>query len=161
MHRLGRRDFLLAVAAVTGAARHLLFGMSLSQPTGNRAAARAVVSRPVKFPAPGVTVVGYLARPAGDSLYPAVIFIGDGTLDETVRERAREHASRGYVALAIDPLSRSGGSTNLSRPQPGQRTHISSKAKGGTQINADLDAAFNYLRSNPFVAAGRIEVVRP
>src|SRR6266404_3812165 len=46
---------------------------------------------------------GYLARPAGDGPFPAVVIIHEAFgLNENIKDIARRFAGEGYVALAVD-----------------------------------------------------------
>ena len=70
----------------------------------------------VTYPSPGGNsgmMRGYLARPAGQGPFPVVLVIHEnrGLLDQ-VKDIARRYAKEGFVALAIDLVSRAGG-TNL------------------------------------------------
>ncbi|MCH8013139.1 MAG: dienelactone hydrolase family protein [Candidatus Marinimicrobia bacterium] len=48
-------------------------------------------------------VVGYLARPIDGKRYPAILLIHEWWgLNENIKERARQFAGQGYVALAVD-----------------------------------------------------------
>lgn len=48
-------------------------------------------------------VVGYLARPIDGKRYPAILLIHEWWgLNENIKERARQFAGLGYVALAVD-----------------------------------------------------------
>lgn len=67
----------------------------------------------VRFPGPAGELRGYLARPKGAGTFPGILIIHEnrGLLDQ-VKDIARRYAKEGFVALAIDLVSRAGG-TNL------------------------------------------------
>lgn len=67
----------------------------------------------VRFPGPAGELRGYLARPKGAGTFPGILIIHEnrGLLDQ-VKDVARRYAKAGFVALAIDLVSRAGG-TNL------------------------------------------------
>ena len=65
----------------------------------------------VTFPGPASTMLGYLARPAAPGTYPAVLVNHEiFGLTDHIRDVARRLAKVGYIALAVDLLSRAGGS---------------------------------------------------
>ncbi|WP_406135091.1 dienelactone hydrolase family protein [Streptomyces sp. NBC_01089] len=62
-----------------------------------------IMARTVEYPADGLTMLGYLALPAGTGLRPAVLLGPEGTgLSDVERRRADTLAELGYVALAFD-----------------------------------------------------------
>jgi carboxymethylenebutenolidase len=112
---------------------------------------------PVKFPGNGATLAGYLARPQGSGPYPAIIIHENCGLDETTCRRARRYASEGFVALAVDPLSRQGGTASFASLKTARN---GSGTLAEDAIIADLAAARAYLRSHVAVRKDRISVVR-
>ena len=115
------------------------------------------VAGPVKYPAQGVTLEGYLARPASGGPHPAVLLIhANRGLDEHMRVVARRYAQQGYVALAVDPLSRRGGSASFASPD----AVCQALAKlADDHLRADREASLRYLQSHPSALPRRIEVV--
>jgi carboxymethylenebutenolidase len=73
-------------------------------------------------------------------------------LNEHIRDVVRRFAKEGYVALAIDLLSREGGTENL---DPDQVPGLLGDA-GPDRHEADFIAAFDYLQSLDFVDGERI-----
>jgi len=64
----------------------------------------------VSFPGDGLTVLGYLARPSGEGMYPAILVAHENRgLTPYIEDVTRRLAKAGYVALAVDLLSPSGG----------------------------------------------------
>ncbi|MEV3872342.1 dienelactone hydrolase family protein [Streptomyces sp. NPDC049906] len=62
-----------------------------------------ITTRPVEYPADGLTMVGHLALPAGTGSRPAVLLGPEGTgLSDVERRRADALAELGYVVLAFD-----------------------------------------------------------
>ncbi|MBM7774552.1 dienelactone hydrolase [Actinokineospora baliensis] len=62
-----------------------------------------MATRVVEYPADGLTMVGYLALPAGSGRGPAVLLGPEGVgLSDVERRRADALAELGYVALAFD-----------------------------------------------------------
>ncbi len=101
----------------------------------------------------GDEISGYLARPIEAGQYPAVLVCHENRgLNEHIRDVVRRFAKEGYVALAIDLLSREGGTENL---DPDQVPGLLGDA-GPDRHEADFIAAFDYLQSLDFVDGERI-----
>lgn len=117
----------------------------------------ALVSGMVQFPAPAGTVSGYQSRPKAAGKYPAVIVIhaNDG-LDEHIQDVARRYAKEGFVALAVDYLSRHGGTKKVSGAS-GDIENISELAPLEV-VKEDTDAAVKYLRGVEQVRGDRIGI---
>ena len=121
----------------------------LSVPEG----AAGMTTATIQFPSEGTDISGYLARPEGNNPVPAVLVCHENRgLTPHIQDVARRFAKEGYAALALDLLSREGGTANLDRDAiPGALT------KAGAQRHvADFKAAFAYLNSQDYVDAGRI-----
>ncbi|GIK39384.1 MAG: hypothetical protein BroJett011_32170 [Chloroflexota bacterium] len=121
----------------------------LSVPEGDP----AVQSSEITLESQGAEIMGYLARPAADGTYPAVLVCHENRgLTPHIRDVARRFAKAGYVALALDLLSREGGTANLDRDQvPGLLTDAGPERHVG-----DFQTAFAYLQGQEFVAGDRI-----
>ena len=101
----------------------------------------------------GDEISGYLARQIEAGQYPAVLVCHENRgLNEHIRDVVRRFAKEGYVALAIDLLSREGGTENL---DPDQVPGLLGDA-GPDRHEADFIAAFDYLQSLDFVDGERI-----
>ncbi|HSN36967.1 MAG TPA: dienelactone hydrolase family protein, partial [Arthrobacter sp.] len=120
----------------------------LSVPEG----APGFMTETVRFPAEGTDISAYLARP-GSGAGPAVLICHENRgLTPHIEDVARRFAKAGYAALALDLLSREGGTAAMDRDAvPGALT-----AAGAARHVSDFAAAFDYLRSKDFVAEGRI-----
>ncbi len=60
----------------------------------------------------GATLMGYLARPSGEGASPVILVCHENRgLTEHIQDVTRRLAKAGYVALAVDLLSRQGGTT--------------------------------------------------
>lgn len=71
----------------------------------------AVTAAAVDFPGDGATLHGYLAGPARDGTFPIVLVCHENRgLTPHIEDVARRAAKAGYIALAVDLLSREGGS---------------------------------------------------
>lgn len=121
----------------------------LSVPEGDPAVQASTVS----FESQGAQINAYLARPAAEGKYPAILVCHENRgLTPHIQDVARRFAKAGYVALAIDLLSREGGTANLDRDQvPGLLTDAGPERHVG-----DFAAGFNYLKGQEFVEATRI-----
>lgn len=112
-----------------------------------------LVTETVRFPAQGTEISGYLARPEAVAPGPAVLICHENRgLTPHIEDVARRFAKAGYAALALDLLSREGGTTGMDRDAvPGALT-----AAGVARHVSDFAAAFDYLESKEFVDRGRI-----
>jgi carboxymethylenebutenolidase len=107
----------------------------------------------VTFPSQGADITGYLARPAADGTYPAVLVCHENRgLTPHIRDVARRFAKEGYAALAVDLLSREGGTDAQDRDAvPGLLTDA-----GADRHVGDFRAGFEYLITQDFVDPQRI-----
>lgn len=121
----------------------------LSVPEG----AAGLVSETVRFPTGGAQISGYLARPEAGAPGPAVLICHENRgLTPHIEDVARRFAKAGYAALALDLLSREGGTPSLDRDAvPGMLTQA-----GAQRHVADFSAGFDYLQAQDFVEPGRI-----
>ncbi|MBO1268695.1 dienelactone hydrolase family protein [Arthrobacter cavernae] len=121
----------------------------LSVPEG----APGLTTATVKFPSAGAEISGYLARPEGGKAGPAVLICHENRgLTPHIQDVARRFAKAGYAALALDLLSREGGTASMDPDAvPGALTQA-----GAQRHVSDFSAGFDYLRSQDFVDQGRI-----
>ncbi|MDR7082781.1 carboxymethylenebutenolidase [Arthrobacter ginsengisoli] len=121
----------------------------LSVPEG----APGLVTETVRFPADGTEISAYLARPESGAPGPAVLVCHENRgLTPHIEDVARRFAKAGYAALALDLLSRDGGTAKMDRDAvPGALT-----AAGAARHVSDFAVAFDYLQSKDFVEEGRI-----
>jgi carboxymethylenebutenolidase len=113
----------------------------------------AVSAEMVTFESDGAEISAYLARPAAEGTYPAVLICHENRgLTPHIQDVARRYAKEGYVALAIDLLSREGGTES-----------IDFDARGGALTSAgierhvaDFAAGLAYVQSLEYVEAERI-----
>lgn len=121
----------------------------LSVPEG----AAGLVTATVRFRSGGTDISAYLARPESATAGPAVLVCHENRgLTPHIQDVARRFAKAGYSALALDLLSREGGTAAMDADAvPGALT------KAGPQRHvSDFAAGFDYLQSQDFVANGRI-----
>jgi carboxymethylenebutenolidase len=95
----------------------------------------------------GATLSGYAAKPATLMSAPAVLVIHENrALTDHHRDVARRFAKEGYLALAIDLVSREGGADSF--PDPAAISAALTSA--GTERHVgDLSAGIDYLLSQP------------
>ncbi|UVJ37923.1 dienelactone hydrolase family protein [Arthrobacter sp. CJ23] len=121
----------------------------LSVPEG----APGLTTATVRFPSGGTEITGYLARPDDGGAGSAVLICHENRgLTPHIQDVARRFANAGYAALALDLLSREGGTASMdpdavpgALTQAGARRHVS-----------DFAAAFDYLNGQDFVDSGRV-----
>jgi carboxymethylenebutenolidase len=121
----------------------------LSVPEG----APGLTSATVRLRAGDTEISGYLARPEAAESGPAVLVCHENRgLTPHIQDVARRFAKAGYAALALDLLSREGGTASLDPDAvPGALTKA-----GAERHVADFGAGLDYLRSQGFVDRERI-----
>lgn len=111
----------------------------------------------VEYPArDGATLFGYGARPAALAVAPAVMIIhANGGMQEHHMDVARRFAREGFAALAIDLLSREGGTA----AQADQPTASAALTSAGTNRHVgDMLSAIDYLHTLPHAAKSGVGV---
>jgi carboxymethylenebutenolidase len=117
-----------------------------------------VSSREVEYPGKAGTVFGYLARPAPQGKYPAIVVIhANQGLNDYTRDIARRLAKQAYVALAVDYLSRQGG-TKHANPKGEGLSNIRELAPWQA-VAEDSDAGYAYLKRLPDVRGDRLGLI--
>ena len=113
----------------------------------------AVEANDVTFTSQGDEITAYLARPADEGVYPAILVCHENRgLNPHIRDVARRFAREGYVALAIDLLSREGGTAAHERDAvPGLLGDA-----GPDRHAADFIAGYEYLQTLEFVDGERV-----
>lgn len=116
----------------------------------------------VKIPTsdPAVTLLGYLAAPAVPSMSamspPGILVIHENRgLTDHIKDVVRRLAKARYVALAVDLVSRAGGTD--AHPDDAERTGIIGQLQPD-QVIADLSAGLDYLKSSGQVSPDRLGV---
>ncbi|MFE4195198.1 dienelactone hydrolase family protein [Paenarthrobacter sp. NPDC056912] len=124
----------------------------LSVPEG----AAGLTTATVKLASGGTEISGYLARPEGNNAGPGVLTCHENRgLTPHIQDVARRFAKEGYAALALDLLSREGGTATMDPDAvPGALTQAGAQRHVG-----DFKAAFDYLNSQDFVENGRIAMI--
>jgi carboxymethylenebutenolidase len=95
----------------------------------------------------GAALSGYAAKPANLTAAPAVLVIhANRALTDHYRDVARRFAREGYMALAIDLVSREGGAHSFADPA----AITAALSSAGTQRHLDdLSTGIDYLLSQP------------
>jgi carboxymethylenebutenolidase len=116
----------------------------------------AVEASPVEFPDNGATLSGYLARPRGEGSFPVVLVCHENRgLTPHIQDVTRRLAKAGYVGLAVDLLSRQGGSASFSSDDvPGALGNIEPP-----QFVQDFLSGWRYLGQQTFAQADRAGMV--
>lgn len=117
----------------------------------------AINAGPVEYPGVIAPLMGYLSAPASPEVYPGILVLHDVTgMSEHVRDVTRRLSKAGYAALALDLLSRMGGTAKFSDPASAS-TALS--ALTPSQYLVDLDRSVSYLEARPVVAKSKIGVL--
>jgi len=125
--RLSRRGALKAIAGLTGGAVAVQMLEARSQGVSGAALLAAAGHAPIvapndpaivagvsEFPGPEVRLSGYLARPVQAGRHPIVLVCHENRgLTRHIEDVTRRAAKAGYLALAVDLLSREGGTDKL------------------------------------------------
>ncbi len=161
--KLTRREFLHRALVLTGslaAAATLVDAVAPATSHANLVDPNdaALASSEIKYNATdGAAIGGYLTRPKGDSARPAIVVIHPWSgIDEHTRDVARRFAKAGYVALAPDLLSRSGGTSSFADRDA---AIAAGRKLTNEMITEDLTGAVRYLNAQNFVRANKIGVV--
>jgi carboxymethylenebutenolidase len=166
--RLTRREALRAIAGVAGAA--LAARLIDAHAQGSKAAPKAAPSSPpqvapndaaivagvAEFPGEGARLEGYLARPAQSGRFPVVLVCHENRgLTRHIEDVARRLAKAGHVALAVDLLSREGGTEKHDFDAiPG----ILGKAPPARHVQ-DFKSGLAFARSQPSSRGDRVGMV--
>lgn len=114
----------------------------------------AIQAGDIRFDGPASALLAYLARPRDAARVPGVLVIHENRgLNDHIRDVARRYAKEGFAALAIDLVSRAGGT----RPEANENTGFLGRSSPDDLI-ADSLAGLAHLRAQPYVAAGALGV---
>jgi carboxymethylenebutenolidase len=129
-----------------------------SQPTASAAGTyEPLAAGDIEFPGDGATLLGHLARPSGAERRPAVLVCHENRgLTEHIKDVARRLASAGYVGLAVDLLSRIGGTSAVSDPAdvPGILGNTPPE-----QFLSDFVSAWRWLQDQAYVLSDGVGMV--
>ena len=114
----------------------------------------SIEAGPIEFDADGETLLGYLSRPALPGPHPAILVVHENRgLLPHFHDITRRYAREGYVALAIDMLSRQGGADSFA---DGNDMRAALGRIPQDQVVYDGNAAVKYLQSLPYVRNDRV-----
>lgn len=111
----------------------------------------------VEFPGEGATLMGYLARPTGSGPFPLILVCHENRgLTPYIQDVTRRVAKAGYVGLAVDLLSRQGGTAKIANQNdvPG----LLGKLPEGQPVQ-DFQSGLRYLQSQSFADKTRAGMV--
>lgn len=114
----------------------------------------AVIASEIQFPASdGASLIGYLAQPSSGELAPVILVCHENRgLTPHIQDVTRRFAKAGYVGLAVDLLSRQGGSAAVGEGNvPGALGNISPD-----QFVEDFKSGWQYLANLSFADTERV-----
>jgi carboxymethylenebutenolidase len=126
-------------------------------PTSERrtasAAGASIHAAELQFPGEETSLLGYLSRPSGEGRYPIILVCHENRgLTEHIKDVARRFAHAGYTSLAVDLLSRHGGTQALDYSEvPAVLGSIDPE-----QFARDFISAWHYLQQQPYTLADQV-----
>lgn len=113
----------------------------------------AVIASEVQIPAADTNIIGYLARPSSEEVSPVILVCHENRgLTPHIQDVARRFAKAGYVGLAVDLLSREGGSASVGESNvPGILGNIPPD-----QFVEDFKSGWRFLQEQPFADAAKV-----
>ena len=161
--KITRREFMLRAVALSGS---LAAGHGWIETLAHHDASATEVDpndpsllcHDVEFAGRATPVFGYLARPTAIRQFPAIIIVhANQGLSEYTRDVTRRFAKQGYVGLAVDFLSRHGGTKKINPRGEGLKNIRDLAPWYG--VAEDADSGFAFLRTLPDVRANRVGMV--
>ena len=115
----------------------------------------AIEVKMVEFDSKGAKVIAYLAKPKGDGPFPILLLCHENRgLTEHIKDVARRAAKAGYATLAVDLLSRQGGTDKVGADVPGVLGNTPPQ-----QFVDDFRAGLMFMQSQPFARKDRAGMV--
>jgi carboxymethylenebutenolidase len=113
----------------------------------------AILASEVQIPATDTNIVGYLARPSNEAVASVILVCHENRgLTPHIQDVTRRFAKAGYVGLAVDLLSRQGGSASVGESNvPGALGNIPPE-----QFVEDFKSGWQYLQGQSFADAARV-----
>ena len=113
----------------------------------------AIIAGELQFPATDTDIMGYLSRPSDEIPAPVILVCHENRgLTPHIQDITRRFAKAGYVSLAVDLLSRQGGSAAVGEGNvPGALSGINP-----SQFLDDFRSGWLYLGEQPFADARRV-----
>jgi len=122
--------------------------------SGSAGSPDSIESSPAKFDGNGGKLLGYLSRPALPGPHPAIVVVHENRgLLPNFEDLTRRFAREGYVALAVDMLSREGGAAAFA-DSAAMLTALRSVPTD--QVVGDGNAAVSFLQDQPYVQRDRV-----
>ncbi len=117
----------------------------------------AVDGQDITFPGNGTTIMAYQARPKNASgPLPVVLVCHENRgLTDHIRDVARRFAKEGYVACAVDLLSREGGTAKVA--DPAQLAPLLANVDANRHVG-DFKAAVEFYKTQSSARADRIGI---
>jgi carboxymethylenebutenolidase len=117
----------------------------------------AIEARMVEFPGEGAQLMGYLAKPTGDGPFPIILVCHENRgLTPHIQDVTRRVAKAGYAGLAVDLLSRQGGTAGIANPN--DISGALGNAPEGQPVQ-DFQSGLRYMQSQPFADKAKIGMV--
>ncbi|MBA3471494.1 MAG: dienelactone hydrolase family protein [Herpetosiphonaceae bacterium] len=117
----------------------------------------AVTAAMVEFPGADATLMGYLARPAGDTPAPIILVCHENRgLTPHIQDVTRRLAKAGYVALAVDLLSRQGGTAAITNSD--DVSGFLGQMPEGQPVQ-DFQSGLAYVKGQPFADGSKVGMV--
>jgi carboxymethylenebutenolidase len=113
----------------------------------------AIIANEITIPTADAEIIGYLAQPSGASASPVILVCHENRgLTPHIQDVTRRFAKAGYVGLAVDLLSRQGGTIAVgSENVPGILGNIAPD-----QFVEDFKSGWTYLQGQSFADTRRI-----
>lgn len=114
----------------------------------------AIQAQMVEFPGEGATLMGYLARPTGDGPFPIILVCHENRgLTEHIKDVTRRVAKAGYVGMAVDLLSRQGGTASIT--DQAQIQGALGQAPEGQPVQ-DFQSGLRYVQSQSYADKAKV-----
>ncbi len=141
-------------ATASGAATTQTAGAAATSPATVPEGDPDVTASMVEFPGEGATLMGYLARPSGEGSFPIILVCHENRgLTPHIQDVTRRVAKAGYVGLAVDLLSRQGGTTAL--PSADAVPEALGQLPEGQPVQ-DFQSGLRYVQEQPFADRQRV-----
>jgi carboxymethylenebutenolidase len=117
----------------------------------------SITAEMVQFPGSDAQLMGYMARPSSDGTFPIVLVCHENRgLTPYIQDVTRRVAKAGYVGLAVDLLSREGGTAQVSDQDsiPG----LLSGAPPERHVQ-DFQDGLAYVKQQPFAQPDQVGMV--
>src|SRR5215212_6278606 len=117
----------------------------------------AVIATEAQIAATDANLIGYLARPSDESVSPVILVCHENRgLTPHIQDVTRRVAKAGYVGLAVDLLSREGGTAKIA--DENQVSTLLGGLPEGQPVQ-DFQSGLRYLQTQPFADAARAGMV--